>query len=370
MKMLWIKTQIHQYDDTKSFLEDFNVGEGDLIFTHEFIYKPNIYPHGVEADVLFFEEFGTGEPTNALMDKIFDKIKDKNYKRIIAIGGGSVIDVAKLMVFDTHNKALDMFEKTVPLVKQRELLILPTTCGTGSEVTNLSIAEIVEYKTKMGLASDEMYADHAILIPELIKSLPYKFFLYSSADALVHAVESYVSPKANEYTELFSVAAIKKIIKGYKVLNEHGEEARYSLLGNFMVASNYAGVAFGNAGVGAVHALSYPLGGSYHVPHGEANYRCFTEVFKLYDKKKPDGKIKKLKRIIGEILEVSGNEFETLDILLGELIGKKQLREYGMSEIEINEFAASVIKNQQRLLANNYVELSETEIRSIYKKLY
>ncbi len=370
MKMLWLKTKVHQYDTVKGFFDEFSIGKGDLIFTHEFIYKPLIDPCGCEAEILYFEKFGQGEPSTTIINSIFEAIIGKDYKRIVAIGGGSVIDIAKLMVFDTSYSALEMFERTAPLEKQRELIIVPTTCGTGSEVTKISIANIVEKKTKMGLEIDEMYADYAVLIPELVKTLPYKFFLFSSVDALIHAVESFVAPESNEYTELFSVAAIQKIIKGYKILRSDGEDARMGMLDDFMVASNYAGIALGNTGVGAVHALSYPLGGNYHVPHGEANYRCFTEVFKAYDKKNSDGKIAAIKKIIGDILEVQSGEFEVLDELLGDLIGRKRLRDYGMTEAEIGEFAKSVIQNQQRLLANNYVELSEEEIRKIYEKLY
>ncbi len=216
MKQIWIRTQICGYEEVKTFFEEYKIGSGDLIFTQEFIYKPSVYPLGAGADILYYENYGQGEPSNVTIDKILAEVRGKEYKRIIAIGGGSVIDVAKLLVFDVNDcNTLDMFERKVELNKCRELIVIPTTCGTGSEVTNLAIVEIVEKGTKMGLGVDDMYADYAILIPEMLKSLPYKFFLYSAADALVHAVESYLSPKASEYTKLFSVAAIKMIVAGF-----------------------------------------------------------------------------------------------------------------------------------------------------------
>jgi 4-hydroxybutyrate dehydrogenase len=371
MKMIWLRTRVLKYTKVDEFLSEFNVGKGDLIFTHEFIYKPIIAPYLSGADTLFLEKFGLGEPSSTLIDKIFIEIKDKRYKRIIAIGGGSVIDVAKLLVLDVTAKTVDLFDKKVPLVKKCELIIVPTTCGTGSEVTNLSIVEIVEKKTKMGLSSDEMFADYAVLIPDLLKTLPYDFFIYSSIDALIHAAESYVSPNSNEYTELFSISSIKKILSGYAAIVKKGKDFRFEILEEFLVASNFAGVAFGNTGAGAVHALSYPLGGNYHVPHGEANYQFFTEIFKLYKNKKPQGKIKVLIGIIAEILDVDESlAFTKMDELLMQLIAKKKLREYGMKEHEIAEFTDSVIKNQQRLLKNNYVELKAEEIEKIYAKLY
>ena len=121
-----------------------------------------------------------------------------------------------------------------------------------------------------------------------------------------------------------------------------------------------------------MHALSYPLGGTYHVPHGEANYQFFTEIFKLYQLKAPHGKIEELNRILSESLQSNGwgGVYEQLDELLSHLLKKKPLREYGMKEADIDGFTQNVIKTQQRLLANNYVALSEDEIRDIYRKLY
>ncbi|MBR2881023.1 MAG: iron-containing alcohol dehydrogenase, partial [Prevotella sp.] len=96
----------------------------------------------------------------------------------------------------------------------------------------------------------------------------------SSVDALIHAVESFLSPKASPFTDLFGAKAIEMIMKGYAKIIERGgntKENRADLLKDFAIASNYAGIAFGNAGCGAVHALSYAHGGAFHIPHGEAN---------------------------------------------------------------------------------------------------
>jgi 4-hydroxybutyrate dehydrogenase len=138
------------------------------------------------------------------------------------------------------------------------------------------------------------------------------------------------------------------------------------------VESNYAGIAFGNAGVGAVHSLSYPLGGNYHVPHGEANYQFFTEVFKTYNRLKPDGKIKEINRLLAAILKSSdvSNIYTDLEKFLGNLIPKNKLRTYGMKDEEKVIFTDSVIEKQQRLLGNNYVFLSRDEILNIYSTLY
>jgi 4-hydroxybutyrate dehydrogenase len=371
MKLLEIKPQIHKFNNCKDFAEFFNIGDGDFILTNDFIYTPFMGSFNLKADVVFQEKYGSGEPSDVMINSIMETMKGKNYKRIIAIGGGTVIDICKLLALKNAKNALDLFEKKVPLVKDKELIIVPTTCGTGSEVTNVSIAEIKEKHTKMGLAVDQLYADYAVLIPELVKGLPYKFFLTSSIDALIHAIESYVSPKANVYTELYSIKAIELILKGYLQILQKGENYRTEILEDFVIGSNYAGIAFGNAGVGAVHALSYPLGGGYHVPHGEANYQMFIEVFKTYYKKNPQGKIKRVNKLLADVLDCNlSNVYEVLSSVLDKLLPRKPLKEYGMKEEEIESFTDSVISGQQRLLVNNYVPLSREEILNIYKNLY
>lgn len=371
MRLLLVKPQVHQFQNVKEFAEFFNIGEGDFVLTNEFLYTPFMKPLNLQADFMFQEKYGVGEPSDEMIDAIMKDMGDKSYKRIIAIGGGSVIDIAKLFVIKDAKHALDLFERKIPFIKDKELIIVPTTAGTGSEVTNISIAEIKAKHTKMGLAVDELYADHAVLIPELVKGLPYKFFVTSSIDALIHAIESFVSPKSNSYTELFSVKAIELILKGYMQIIEKGEEYRKDIMEDFVVASNYAGIAFANTGVGAVHALSYPLGGMYHVPHGEANYQMFVEVFKTYSQKNPEGKIKVINQVLAGILGSGAeNVYDALAGVLDKLLVRRPLKEYGMKEEEIETFTDSVIAGQQRLLVNNYVPLSREEILTIYRNLY
>ncbi|WP_411683221.1 4-hydroxybutyrate dehydrogenase [Clostridium thailandense] len=371
MKLLELKTKIHQFNSCKDFADFFDIGEGDFILTNSYIYTPFMGSFNLKADVVFQENYGSGEPSDEMINNIIKDMNDKSYKRIIAIGGGTVIDICKLLALKQSKTVVDLFEKRVPIIKEKELIIVPTTCGTGSEVTNVSIAEIKEKHTKMGLAVDELYADYAVFIPDLVKGLPYKFFVTSSIDALIHAIESYVSPKANPYTELFSLKAIELILKGYMTILDTNENYRTEIIDDFIIGSNYAGIAFGNAGVGAVHALSYPLGGTYHVPHGEANYQMFVEVFKTYFKKNPRGKIEKINKVLSDILECdTSNVYENLANVLDKLLIRKPLREYGMKKEEIETFTDSVITGQQRLLVNNYVPLSRDEILEIYKNLY
>lgn len=155
------------------------------------------------------------------------------------------------------------------------------------------------------------------------------------------------------------------------MLVKNNHDYRKHIIDQFVLASSYAGIAFGNAGVGAVHAMSYPLGGTYHVPHGEANYQFLVAVFEKYQQKKPEGKIRELNNILSQVLAVPADSvYEALSDVLERLIVRKPLKAYGMKEAEIETFADSVITGQQRLLANNYVELTRKEIRDIYKFLH
>ena len=277
------------------------------------------------------------------------------------IGGGTIIDIAKILALDSILPIEDLYDGKLPIKRTKKLVLVPTTCGTGSEVTNIAILALTRRHTKKGLANDCMYADSAVLVPELLKGLPFKFFATSSIDALIHAMESSLSPKGNATLRLF----------GYKEIAARGPEARMDYLEDFLLASNYAGISFGNAGCAAVHALSYPLGATYHVPHGEANYAMLTGVMNKYMELKSDGKIADLNQHIAGILGCDTREvYEKLEELLNVLLPKKALHEYGVREEELETFTDSVMTEQGRLMANNFVPLSREQVLEIYRKLY
>lgn len=371
MQLFKLKTTVHSFDHFGEFAKAFELGANDLVITQSFLYEPFMKALNLPCVFIMQEKYGMGEPSDEMMNAMLHDLKGKEYNRVIAIGGGTVIDISKLFVLKDLENVVDAFERKLPLIKSKELIILPTTCGTGSEVTNISIAEIKSKHTKMGLADDAIVADHAVLIPELIAGLPMRFFAASAIDALIHAVEAYVSPKSNEYTRMFSKEAIVMIMNVFSAIAARGADERLKYLREMAVASNMAGVAFGNAGVGAVHALSYPLGGNYHVPHGESNYQFFTEVFKKYFAKNPKGLIQEVNGILADSMGCSVRDvYEELDNLLGALMEKKPLRAYGMKEEEVRGFAENVLVTQQRLLQNNYVPLSVDEIEEIYRNLY
>ncbi len=371
MQLFKLKTRVSKFDKFADFAKEFNLSEKDLVLTQGFLYEPFMKPLNLACHFVMQEKYGLGEPSDDMMNQILKDVEKVNYERVIAVGGGTVIDIAKLFVLKGVKDVTEAFERKIPIIKEKELVIIPTTCGTGSEVTNLSIAELKSKHTKMGLADEALLADDAVLIPELLKGLPFKFYVFSAIDALIHATESYVAPKSNPYTQIFCKEAIRIILDVFTQIVEKGPDYRLEKLEEVLMASNYAGIAFGNTGVGAVHALSYPLGGNYHVPHGEANYQFFTEVFKLYHKKNPNGIIKEVNALLAEILKTDESKvYNELDKLLGNLISKNQLHTYGMKPEEVEGFTQNVLQTQQRLLGNNYVELSPEEIKGIFANLY
>lgn len=369
MEQTKIKSAIHKFESCKDFAEEFKIGRGDLIITNEYIFKPFFNNINIDAEILYQEKYGLGEPSDDMVEAMFADIKG-DYKRVIGIGGGTILDISKVFALKYTKPFLDLMDRKLEVIKDKELVLVPTTCGTGSEVTNVAVFALNSRNSKLGLAHDEMYANHAVLIPELLKGLPFKFFATSSLDALIHAFESILSPKATSYTKLFAYKAVELIIKGYQKIVLIGEEARFPLLADFLLASNYAGISFGFAGCAAVHAMSYALSGTFHVAHGEANYALFTGVFKNYMQIKKDGEIAILNNYLADLLNCSvDNVYDELETLLNKILTKKSLREYGATEEILQKWTESTMKNQGRLMANNFVELDKDRVFKIFKEL-
>ncbi len=365
--MFRIKPVIHSMDTVAELFQEFNIGKDDLIITNEYVLTPHLGELKPECGILFQEKYGTGEPSDEMIDGILLEANRKDYRRIFAIGGGTVLDIGKLLVFGGNYTCGELFEKGASLPKKRTLVAVPTTCGTGSEVTCISIAEIKAKHTKMGLAIEQLFPDDTVLIQGLLKTLPYGVFAASSIDALIHAMESCISPGANEFTKVFGEKAIHIILDGYQKVIAGGREILPGLMGEFLTASCFAGIAFANAGVGAVHATSYPLGANFHIPHGNANYLMLGAVMRAYRKNGAD--LGGLEAVLEDCLG-KGGIWENLTGLLDRILARKPLRDYGMTEEQIAGFAESVIKSQQRLLKNNPVALSQGDIKEIYRECF
>jgi alcohol dehydrogenase len=199
---------------------------------------------------------------------------------ILAVGGGSVMDTAKAVgVLLTHGGSINDWEGTSVLHKAiTPLICVPTTAGTGSEVTFISVITDTKRKIKMGIVDIHIAPKVALLDPELTVSLPAHITASTGMDALTHAIEAYTSRLASPVTDALALHAIKLIRENLLEAVENGSnlEARE----NMMIASLIAGAAFGNSDVGSVHCISEAIGGLYDTPHGVANSIFLPYVFR------------------------------------------------------------------------------------------
>lgn len=161
MQFLKIKPTIYVYQKTKEFAEAYRIGKKDLILTNEVLYKNYMESLGLQCAVIFQEAYGTGEPSDQMAEAIWADIP-KDTERIFAVGGGTILDLGKLFALETVSPVVDLYDGKIPPVKKRKLILVPTTCGTGSEMTNISILALTARNTKKGLAAEELYADDTV----------------------------------------------------------------------------------------------------------------------------------------------------------------------------------------------------------------
>lgn len=377
MKQLSIKPTIHKFENARDFAQEFKLSKGDLVITNQYIWEPYFGDLNLDCDVIFQEKYGKGEPSDAMVDAIVSDIHTTP-KRAIGIGGGTVLDISKVCALKQTSPLEDLVDGKIPAQKGADLILVPTTCGTGSEVTNVAVFSLTRRNTKKGLANDACYATDAVLIPELLKSLPDYVFATSSIDALTHSIESALSPIATELTKMFSYKACGLILQSYMRVVKEGSSAKSQVVSDLVSASLYAGIAFGNAGCGCVHAMAYPLGGTFHVAHGETNAALLTSVLRYYAKhdtknstSAENTELSKLFDFMANILECQkADVLDKLDEVLNTILPKHKLHEYGMTEDMIQSWAASVVKEQQRLLKNSYMHMDEAAIAEVYASTF
>lgn len=211
------------------------------------------------------------EPSQHDVAAIVASLPGKKVDMVAGVGGGSVLDVAKLLsvlcVEDAPSlEALLAGEK--PLRRTPSLLI-PTTAGTGSEATPNAILAIPEKETKVGIISPVMLPDYVVLAPELTTSMPAHIASSTGIDALCHLIECFTATVANPVSDNYALIGMKKLFASLEktIAEPDNLAARLDMLW----ASYYGGAAIAHAGTHLVHAMSYPLGGKYHLPHGVAN---------------------------------------------------------------------------------------------------
>ncbi len=211
-------------------------------------------------------------PRSTTVNRAGEHVRKIQPDLIIALGGGSAMDAAKAVaLLATNDGKIEDYEgkekyEAAPL----PVIAIPTTCGTGSEVTWVSVITDTERKFKMSIKGIEMFPSVALVDPDLLMTLPGPVVASTGLDALTHAIEAYTSKPASPITDLFALKAIKLIFNSLETAFrniESEKEARE----NLMLGSTMAGVAFGNSDVGAVHCISESIGALFDIPHGVAN---------------------------------------------------------------------------------------------------
>ncbi|MGL3691488.1 iron-containing alcohol dehydrogenase [Acinetobacter sp. LA-1] len=316
----------------------------------------------------------TPEPEIAVVLQTKSFFDHDSFDGIVAIGGGSVIDTAKCVaIYGNNNEPLEtLFGENKVKEKGLPLIVLPTTAGTGSEVTNISILSDTENQVKRGIVSDYLLPDVAIVAPELTVSCPPSITAASGIDALVHAIESFISVNASPITDALAIQAMRLIMQSLPIAyaNPENMNAREDLAN----ASLMAGLAFGNAGVGAVHALAYPLGGRFHMAHGVSNALLLPYVME-FNKIACLDKFKIIAECFDEPIDncnsvqIADKVIKRLHLLCEMVNIPTGLESFGISKDVIPELAAEAIK-VERLLRNNPRRLNLKEIEQIYQAAY
>lgn len=221
------------------------------------------------------------EPSYAEVQKLIDAFKAGGADLIVACGGGSVMDAAKLasVLLTDEYGVKELLDKPGRARKCVPTVLVPTTAGTGAEATPNAIVAVPEKELKVGIVNESMIADYVILDARMIKSLPLKIAAATGVDALAHAIECFTSNKANPFSDAFALEALDLILNNIEpaCTNPEAMEAKSRM----QMAAFYAGVAITASGTTAVHALSYPLGGKYHIAHGVSNAILLTPVMRF-----------------------------------------------------------------------------------------
>lgn len=314
------------------------------------------------------------EPEARIVDECVKVVCADGYDIIIGIGGGSSLDVAKGAAIMATNEGKIVDYSGTDLIPRRGLpkILIPTTAGTGSEVTRAIIITDDSDNSKKAVFSDFALPDVAIIDPLLTLSMPLVVTADTGIDALVHAVETYVSVKATPFSDVLAIEAINLIAENLPVAYVRGDniEARF----NMSLAATLAGMAFTSGGLGAVHALAYPLDTEFHLSHGRSNAVMLPYVVD-YNKIGSLSKYADIAEVMGEDME-GLSEYEAAESLVSCLFRliedvaiPTRLSDYGVSRDDIPRLVAGGMK-QKRLFVPNPRNLTEEDVNNIYESAF
>ncbi|MFT5540979.1 MAG: alcohol dehydrogenase class IV [Glaciecola sp.] len=301
--------------------------------------------------------------------------KEHEVDGVIGFGGGSSLDTAKLVALlaNSDEQLADIYGVDAITGKRLPLILIPTTAGTGSEVTPIAIVTTGD-TTKAGVVSAELLPDMALLDASLTLGLPSHVTAATGIDAMVHAIESYTSAiKKNPYSDLLAKQALTLLSNNIVEATFYGSnvEARQAML----LGACLAGQAFANAPVAAVHALAYPLGGHFHIPHGLSNALVLVHVMNFNLSHSAD-LYAELAPSISDSISLDGSNVQIAQALIDFIAGLiKQLQlpvtlaALGIQESDIDTLAKDAML-QTRLLVNNPKPVTLEDVKQIYRQAH
>ena len=315
-------------------------------------------------------EGSEGEPTTPALDAALRDARAFAADGIVGLGGGSAMDIAKLVagLFDGKQDFGEVVGTDLLRPRRLPLACIPTTAGTGSEATPIAIVEDVEAQLKKGVVSRHLVPDFAYLDPELTRTMPRSVTASTGLDALTHCIESYANKFAHPVVDNWALEGIRLVDTYLERACADGDdlEARAGMLR----ASHLGGLCLGPVNTAAVHALAYPLGGEFHIAHGVANSLLLPHVLRFNLEAAPTRYA-----AIAEAMGVTRTGDDTADALRGieqiealsAAIGiERRLSAFGISENTIPHMAAAAM-TVQRLLMRNPREVTEADARAIYQ---
>jgi alcohol dehydrogenase class IV len=313
------------------------------------------------------------DPRYEIVTEAAESIRKENADLVLGIGGGSSLDIAKVSSILVTNVDPVTSYFGIDLIPQPglKMILIPTTAGTGSEVTPIAILSDHHEKLKKGVVSPYLFPDCALLDPELTLGLSPEVTAATGMDALIHAIESYTSKNATPMTDMLAWQALGLLFNNIREAYAEGGnlEARSKMLEGSLLA----GMAFANAGVTAVHAFAYPIGAEFHIPHGIANTIMLVPVmqFNLLGNL---GKFAHLAKVFGQQIaglnkrKAAQLAVEAVQELAEDLNVPQRLIAFGVRDEHIPALAQGVMK-VTRLLANNPRNLRLEDAEAIYRRV-
>lgn len=316
------------------------------------------------------------DPTVEVVDNALNLARNHHCDAIVALGGGSSIDTAKIIALHDNPfvSATNLFNQDLSKFNKLPLIAIPTTAGTGAEVTFVSVITATD-GNKFAVFHSKILPDVAILDANLTLGLPPLITAATALDAMVHCIEAYTSrTKKNPISDALAVKGLQLLWQNYRKVMTDGKniEARSEML----LGSCLAGMAFVNASVAAVHGLSYPLSIRFHVPHGHANALVMAGVF-TFNLPAAQQHYAELARAVLPKQTLSLDDAAAATLFIDELKQfltesglKTSLRELGIQQTDIDGLATLMINTYARLIVSNPIDMTVDDVKKIYQDVF